>query len=68
MHVLSRDKCGVRVGGTVIRGKLEQTGGIDTKRVVNGASGSPRTICHAVITGNAARRARPVAGDRRGGR
>lgn len=59
VHVLSRDKCGASTGGTAMRWKLEQTGGIDTKRAVNGAPGSPRTVCHAVITGNTARRARP---------
>lgn len=63
MHVLSRDKSGARAEGKAKRWKLEQTGGIDTKRVVNGAPGSPRTVCHAVITGNAARRARPKAGE-----
>lgn len=63
MHVLSRDKCSARAEGKAKRWKLEQTGGIDTKRVVNGAPGSPRTVCHAVITGNAARRARPKAGE-----
>ncbi len=48
--------------------KLEQTGGIDGKRAVNGAPGSPRTVCHAVITRNTARRVGPEAGERRGER
>lgn len=66
MHVLSGDKCRASTRGTAVRWKLEQTGGIDTKRAVNGAPGSPRMVCHAVITGNTARRARPVGGKRRG--
>ena len=66
MHVLSRDKCGASAGGTAMRWKLEQTGGIDTKRAVNGAPGSPRTVCHAVITDNTARRARPEGGEEGG--
>jgi len=48
---------------------LEQTGSIDNERVVNGAPGSPRTpVCHAVISRNAARGARPEAAQRRGER
>lgn len=52
-------KCGRYISEAEIRA------GVDTKRAVNGAAGSTRTVNHVVITGNTNRRARPEGGEGR---